>query len=60
MKEYDKLIFEISRPGRKGYQLPADNYGRMPSPQFPLIFSAKTLRNSRRLRNLMWCAITLI
>lgn len=28
MKEYDKLIFEISRPGRKGYQLPADNYGK--------------------------------
>ncbi len=27
MKEYDKLIFEISRPGRKGYELPADNYG---------------------------------
>lgn len=26
MKEYDKLIFEISKPGRKGYQLPADNY----------------------------------
>ena len=24
MKEYDKLIFEISRPGRKGYELPAD------------------------------------
>ncbi len=26
MKTYDKLIFEISRPGRKGYTLPADNY----------------------------------
>lgn len=26
MKEYDKLIFEISKPGRKGYQLPKDNY----------------------------------
>lgn len=26
MKTYDKLIFEISRPGRKGYSLPADNY----------------------------------
>ena len=26
MKEYDKLIFEISRPGRKGYQLPADKF----------------------------------
>ena len=27
MKYYDKLIFELSRPGRKGYELPADNYG---------------------------------
>lgn len=26
MKTYDKLIFELSRPGRKGYELPADNY----------------------------------
>ena len=27
MKHYDKLIFELSRPGRKGYQLPADSFG---------------------------------
>lgn len=27
MKTYDKLIFELSREGRKGYSLPADNYG---------------------------------
>ncbi|MCM1152998.1 MAG: aminomethyl-transferring glycine dehydrogenase subunit GcvPB [Muribaculum sp.] len=27
MKYYDNLIFELSRPGRKGYELPADNYG---------------------------------
>lgn len=26
MKEYDKLVFELSRPGRKGYELPADRY----------------------------------
>lgn len=26
MKKYDKLIFELSRPGRKGYQLPADKF----------------------------------
>lgn len=26
MKTYDKLIFELSKPGRKGYELPADNY----------------------------------
>lgn len=27
MKHYDKLIFELSRPGRKGYQLPEDKFG---------------------------------
>ena len=27
MKYYDKLIFEVSRPGRQGYELPADKYG---------------------------------
>lgn len=27
MKYYDKLIFELSRPGRKGYELPANKYG---------------------------------
>lgn len=26
MKIYDKLIFEISKPGRRGYQLPADKF----------------------------------
>ena len=27
MKYYDKLIFELSRPGRKGYELPNNNFG---------------------------------
>ena len=27
MKEYDKIIFELSREGRKGYSLPKDNFG---------------------------------
>ncbi len=27
MKYYDKLIFELSHPGRRGYELPADNFG---------------------------------
>ena len=27
MKYYDKLIFELSRPGRKGYSLPRNNFG---------------------------------
>ena len=26
MKNYDKIIFELSRPGRKGYSLPEDRY----------------------------------
>lgn len=26
MKYYDKVIFELSRPGRKGYELPKNNY----------------------------------
>ena len=26
MKYYDKLIFELSRPGRKGYELPANKF----------------------------------
>ena len=29
MKYYDKLIFELSRPGRKGYSLPENPYGPM-------------------------------
>ncbi|MBD5371705.1 MAG: aminomethyl-transferring glycine dehydrogenase subunit GcvPB [Bacteroides sp.] len=28
MKYYDKVIFELSRPGRKGYELPANDYGQ--------------------------------
>lgn len=27
MKTYDKLIFELSKPGRKGYSLPKNGYG---------------------------------
>ena len=26
MKHYDKLIFELSRPGRRGYELPANEF----------------------------------
>ena len=35
MKYYDKLIFELSRPGRQGYQLPADTYGTNPVAELP-------------------------
>ena len=27
MRNYDKIIFELSKPGRKGYSLPANTYG---------------------------------
>ncbi|HIQ84743.1 MAG TPA: aminomethyl-transferring glycine dehydrogenase subunit GcvPB [Candidatus Cryptobacteroides excrementigallinarum] len=30
MRYYDKLIFELSRPGRSGYSLPAPEGGKMP------------------------------
>ena len=30
MKYYDKLIFELSKPGRKGYSLPADAFPAAP------------------------------
>lgn len=35
MKYYDKLIFELSRPGRKGYELPADTYKNDAFSQLP-------------------------
>lgn len=35
MKKYDKLIFELSRPGRRGYQLRANDYGQGALSQLP-------------------------
>lgn len=32
MKYYDKLIFELSRPGRKGYELPKNEFGATECP----------------------------
>ncbi|MDE6716568.1 MAG: aminomethyl-transferring glycine dehydrogenase subunit GcvPB, partial [Muribaculaceae bacterium] len=57
MKYYDKLIFELSRPGRKGYELPADNYGcdalkdipsgllRKESPELPEVSELDVVRH---------------
>lgn len=28
MKYYDKLIFELSKPGRSGYSLPENEFGK--------------------------------
>lgn len=35
MKYYDKLIFELSRPGRKGYELPKSDYGHDAMSEIP-------------------------
>ncbi|MDE7160874.1 MAG: aminomethyl-transferring glycine dehydrogenase subunit GcvPB [Muribaculaceae bacterium] len=35
MKYYDKLIFELSRPGRKGYELPANAFGTDGAAEIP-------------------------
>lgn len=63
MKEYDKLIFEISKPGRKGYQLPADNYGtdgfksipegllRTTAPELPEVSELDVVRHYTNLSN---------
>lgn len=63
MKKYDKLIFELSRPGRKGYQLPADNYGvdalselpadlmRKQSPELPEVSEPDVVRHFTNLSN---------
>lgn len=40
MKYYDKLIFELSRPGRTGYSLPVNEFGR--SDTVPENLSRKT------------------
>ncbi len=63
MKEYDKLIFEISKPGRKGYQLPADKYGvdgmsaisaglmRREAPELPEVSELDVVRHYTNLSN---------
>lgn len=63
MKEYDKLIFEISKPGRKGYQLPANKYAdrgmqeipsallRTESPALPEVSELDVVRHYTNLSN---------
>lgn len=63
MKKYDKLIFELSRPGRKGYQLPADKYatdgiGAIPlslrrekKPELPEVSELDVVRHYTNLSN---------
>ncbi len=63
MKKYDKLIFELSRPGRKGYQLPADNYDtdglasipsdllRKEAPELPEVSELEVVRHYTNISN---------
>lgn len=44
MKYYDKLIFELSRPGRVGYELPANQFATDGESEIP----ADLLRKARR------------
>lgn len=47
MKYYDKLIFELSAPGRKGYALPANNYPSEYSDNPADKFLPETLRRTK-------------
>lgn len=63
MKYYDKLIFELSRPGRRGYELPAGNYGtdalaslpgnllREEAPELPEVSELDVVRHYTNLSN---------
>ncbi|MDE5875258.1 MAG: aminomethyl-transferring glycine dehydrogenase subunit GcvPB, partial [Muribaculaceae bacterium] len=63
MKNYDKTIFELSRPGRKGYSLPADFYNengmnaipdnlkREKSPELPEVSELDVVRHYTNLSN---------
>lgn len=63
MKTYDKLIFELSRPGRKGYTLPADKYAtdglaaiptellRKEKPELPEVSELEVVRHYTNLSN---------
>ena len=63
MKYYDKLIFELSRPGRKGYSLPANAYEndaiaalpadllRSEKPELPEVSELDVVRHYTKLSN---------
>ncbi len=63
MKKYDKLIFELSRPGRKGYQLPTDKIDnnalatlpaslmRQNAPELPEVSELEVVRHYTNLSN---------
>lgn len=63
MKHYDKLIFELSQPGREGFSLPKDNFGvdglkeipqdllRDNSPELPEVSEPDVVRHYTNLSN---------
>ena len=63
MKKYDKLIFELSRPGRQGWQLPADKFNtdgmaaipanllREKEPEMPEVSEVDVVRHYTNLSN---------
>ena len=63
MKYYDKLIFELSRPGRRGYELPANGYAadaiasipgnllREEKPELPEVSELDVVRHYTNLSN---------
>lgn len=63
MKTYDKLIFELSRPGRKGYEMPTDKYNtngldtipdnllRITPPELPEVSELDVVRHYTNLSN---------
>ena len=63
MKTYDKLIFELSKPGRKGYDLPKDNFAtdgmkeipatllREKAPELPEVTELDVVRHYTNLSN---------
>lgn len=63
MKTYDKLIFEVSRQGRRGYQLPKNRFGndalasipadliRREAPELPAVSEADVVRHYTNLSN---------
>ncbi len=63
MKNYDKIIFELSRPGRKGYELPANTFAndafshlpadlmRKEAPELPEVSELDVVRHYTNLSN---------
>ncbi len=58
MKYYDKLIFELSKSGRRGCSLPENKWAHQASGELPDNLRRAKRRNCRRQASPMWCATT--